>query len=152
MCTELKTEAAPRGRYQICLEDHNKPSSLSPITNLNNLTINIKIILAKFHHSIYQNAGAASNFLAKLENTLTVMIYHSFFSTIVFLVFFLNKIEFNLYHNFLSIILLTITALACQYFNSESYRYGKTNSVIIIGYSRIVFSTLLGFFFSGRKN
>ena len=68
MCTELKTEAAPRGRYQICLEDHNKPSSLSPITNLNNLTIKIIIILAKFQHSIYQNAGAASNFLAKLEN------------------------------------------------------------------------------------
>ncbi len=91
------------------------------------------------------------SFLAKLENTLTVMIYHSFFSTIVFLVFFLNKIEFNLYHNFLSIILLTITALAGQYFNSESYRYGKTNSVIILGYSRIVFSTLLGFFFLGEK-
>ena len=91
------------------------------------------------------------SFLAKLENTLTVMIYHSFFSTIVFLVFFLNKIEFNLYHNFLSIILLTITALAGQYFNSESYRYGKTNSVIILGYSRIVFSTFLGFFFLGEK-
>ena len=42
------------------------------------------------------------SFLAKVENTLTVMIYHSFFSSIVFLTFFINKIEFDFYQNFLA--------------------------------------------------
>ena len=91
------------------------------------------------------------SFLAKVEDTLTVMIYHSFFSSIVFLIFFKNKIEFNLYQNYLHVILLTVTALAGQYFNSESYKYGKTNRVVILSYSRIIFSTLLGFFFIDEK-
>ena len=79
------------------------------------------------------------------------MIYHSFFSSIVFLIFFKNKIEFNLHQNYLHIILLTATALAGQYFNSESYKYAKTNRVVILSYSRIIFSTLLGFLFIGEK-
>ena len=74
-----------------------------------------------------------------------------FFSSIVFLTFFINKIEFDFYQNFFGIILLTITALLGQYFNSESYKYGKANTVVILSYSRIVFSTLLGFFFLSEK-
>ena len=92
----------------------------------------------------------AISFLAKIEDTLTVIIYHSLFSSIVFL-FFKNQIEFNLHGNYLPIILLTFTALAGQYFNSESYKYGETNKVVILSYSRIVFSTLLGFFFLMKK-
>ena len=92
----------------------------------------------------------AISFLAKIEDTLTVIIYHSLFSSIVFL-FFKNQIEFNLHENYLPIILLTFTALAGQYFNSESYKYGETNKVVILSYSRIVFSTLLGFFFLDEK-
>ena len=65
--------------------------------------------------------------------------------------FFINKIEFDFYQNFFGIILLTITALLGQYFNSESYKYGKANTVVILSYSRIVFSTLLGFFFLSEK-
>ena len=91
------------------------------------------------------------SFLAKVEDTLTVIIYHSLFSSIVFFLFFKNQIEFNLYENYLPIILLTFTALAGQYFNSESYKYGETNKVVILSYSRIVFSTLLGFFFLDEK-
>ena len=93
----------------------------------------------------------AISFLAKIEDTLTVIIYHSLFSSIVFFLFFKNQIEFNLYENYLPIILLTITALAGQYFNSESYKYGETNKVVVLSYSRIVFSTLLGFFFLDEK-
>ena len=91
------------------------------------------------------------SFLAKVENTLTVMIYHSFFFFDSFFNFFKNKIEFNLHQNYLHIILLTATALAGQYFNSESYKYAKTNRVVILSYSRIIFSTLLGFLFIGEK-
>ena len=91
------------------------------------------------------------SFLAKIEHTLTVMIYHSLFSSIVFLFFFKNQIEFNLAQNYLHMLLLTITALAGQFFNSESYKYGKTNRIVILSYSRIVFSTLLGFFFLNEK-
>ena len=69
----------------------------------------------------------------------------------MFFLFFKNQIEFNLHENYLPIILLTFTALAGQYFNSESYKYGETNKVVILSYSRIVFSTLLGFFFLDEK-
>ena len=93
----------------------------------------------------------AISFLAKIEDTLTVIIYHSLFSSIVFFLFFKNQIEFNLHENYLPIILLTFTALAGQYFNSESYKYGETNKVVILSYSRIVFSTLLGFIFLDEK-
>ena len=53
--------------------------------------------------------------------------------------------------DYLDIFLLTVTALAGQYFNSESYKYGETNRVVILSYSRIVFSTFIGFFFLDEK-
>ena len=87
------------------------------------------------------------SFLAKIEDTLTVMIYHSFFYHCFSNFFFKNEIQFNVYHECLNIIFLTFTALAGQYFNSESYKYGQTNKIVILSYSRIFFSTLLGFFF-----
>ena len=38
-----------------------------------------------------------------------------------------------------------------QYFNIESYRDEKASSVILVSYTRIIFSTALGFFFFYEK-
>ena len=38
-----------------------------------------------------------------------------------------------------------------QYFNIESYRDEKASSVILISYTRIIFSTVLGFLFFNEK-
>ena len=43
------------------------------------------------------------------------------------------------------------TALSGQYFNIKSYRDGKTSKIIIIGYTRILFSFLLGYFIFSEK-
>ena len=67
------------------------------------------------------------SYLAKIENTLTVILYHSFISSCIFLFFFRDQINLDLKINFFYLLLLTFTALAGQYFNSESYKYGKTN-------------------------
>ena len=52
---------------------------------------------------------------------------------------------------FFSLLLLTITALTAQYFNVESYRDEKASSIILIGYTRIIFSTILGFLILEEK-
>ena len=43
-------------------------------------------------------------------------------------------------------IVICITALSGQYSNIKSYRDGITSKIIIIGYTRILFSFLLGYF------
>ena len=87
------------------------------------------------------------SYLAKIENTLTVILYHSLFSSCIFLFFFKDQIDFNLKINLYYLLLLTLTALAGQYFNSESYKYGKTNKIVILSYTRIIFATVFGFIF-----
>ena len=87
------------------------------------------------------------SYLAKIENTLTVITYHSFISSCIFLVFFKDQIDLDLKINFFYLLLLTLTALAGQYFNSESYRYGQTNKIAILSYTRIIFATFFGFIF-----
>ena len=43
--------------------------------------------------------------------------------------------------------MITVTAVIGQYFNTESYKDNPTNKVMILSYSRIIFSTALGFFY-----
>ena len=91
------------------------------------------------------------SYLAKIENTLTVILYHSFISSCIFLFFFRDQINLDLKINFFYLLLLTFTALAGQYFNSESYKYGKTNKIAILSYTRIIFATFFGFIFLGEN-
>ena len=42
--------------------------------------------------------------------------------------------------------MITVTAVIGQYFNTESYKDNPTHKVMILSYSRIIFSTALGFF------
>ena len=42
--------------------------------------------------------------------------------------------------------MITVTAVIGQYFNTESYKDNPTHKVMILSYSRIIFSTSLGVF------
>ncbi len=85
-------------------------------------------------------------YLSKREKTNIILLYHSLISTIIFFSIFHEEISLLNLSNFISYLLLTTTALIGQYFNTESYKNDLTNNVMILSYSRIIFSTTLGFF------
>ena len=91
------------------------------------------------------------SYLSKKDKTLTILLYHSILSTIIFFTIFNNKIDITLSEVTIKYILLTFTALAGQFFNTESYKNDKTQKVVILSYSRIIFSTILGFLFFNDK-
>jgi len=91
------------------------------------------------------------SYLSKKETTLTILFYHSLISSVIFLLLFNKKINFILDYNLLHYILLTITALIGQYFNTESYKDFETKNVVILSYSRIIFSAAFGFLFLGEQ-
>ena len=83
---------------------------------------------------------------------MNILIFHSAISSILTFLIFFDGISFHIQESFFSLFLLTITALTAQYFNVESYRDEKASSIILIGYTRIIFSTILGFLFLEEKN
>ncbi len=85
------------------------------------------------------------SYLSKHENTKKILLYHSFLSSIIFFCLFKETITFNFY-NIQNYLMITVTAIIGQYFNTESYKDNPTNKVMILSYSRIIFSTALGFF------
>jgi drug/metabolite transporter (DMT)-like permease len=85
------------------------------------------------------------SYLSKHENTKKILLYHSFLSSIIFFCLFNKSITFD-FSNFQNYLTITITAIIGQYFNTESYKDSPTNNVMILSYSRIIFSTALGFF------
>lgn len=84
------------------------------------------------------------SYLSKKDRTMTILFYHSLFSSLIFFTIFNHKIIFD--NNFLifKYLILTVTALIGQFFNTESYKNDLTQKVVILGYSRIIFSTILG--------
>ena len=84
------------------------------------------------------------SYLSKKDSTMTILFYHSLFSSLIFFIIFNHKIIFG--NNFLifKYLILTVTALIGQFFNTESYKNDLTQKVVILGYSRIIFSTILG--------
>jgi drug/metabolite transporter (DMT)-like permease len=89
--------------------------------------------------------------LSKKERTTNILFYHSLISSIIFFIIFKQKINFEISGELVNYVLLTITALLGQYFNTESYKYSETKDIVILGYSRIIFSTLLGFMFLNER-
>ena len=85
------------------------------------------------------------SYLSKHENTKKILLYHSFISSVIFFCIFNEKITFN-YSNIQNYLMITITAVIGQYFNTESYKDNPTNKIMILSYSRIIFSTTLGVF------
>ena len=80
-----------------------------------------------------------------IKKTKNILFYHSFISSVIFFCIFNETITFN-FSNIQNYFMITITALIAQYFNTESYKGKPTNKVMILSYSRIIFSTALGFF------
>ncbi len=102
--------------------------------------------------SIFVSGGIITvSYLTKKETTMNILIFHSVISSILTFLIFFDGISFYIQESFFSLFLLTITALIAQYFNIESYRDEKTSSIILVGYTRIIFSTILGFLFLEEK-
>ena len=102
--------------------------------------------------SIFVSGGIITvSYLTKKETTMNILIFHSAISSILTFLIFFDGISFDIKEGFYSLFFLTITALIGQYFNIESYRNEKASSVILVSYTRIIFSTALGFFFFNEK-
>ena len=102
--------------------------------------------------SIFVSGGIITvSYLTKKETTMNILIFHSAISSILTFLIFFDGISFDIKESFYSLFFLTITALIGQYFNIESYRDEKASSVILISYTRIIFSTALGFLFFNEK-
>ena len=102
--------------------------------------------------SIFVSGGIiVVSYLTKKETTMNILIFHSAISSILTFLIFFDGISFDIKGSFYSLFFLTITALIGQYFNIESYRNEKASSVILVSYTRIIFSTALGFFFFNEK-
>ena len=86
-----------------------------------------------------------SSILMKTNKTITIIFYHSLFSTVICLILFNTKLSLINFSEFLSLILITITALIGQFFNTLSYKSSEANITVIAGYSRVLFSFTLGF-------
>lgn len=91
------------------------------------------------------------SFLSKREGTLSILFYNSLLSALITLVIFNNSIELLTLNNYYAILFICITAMSGQFFNIDSYREGKTSKIVIIGYVRILFSFLLGFYIFGEE-
>jgi len=102
--------------------------------------------------SIFVSGGIiVVSYLTKKETTMNILIFHSAISSILTFLIFFDGISFDIKESFYSLFFLTITAIIGQYFNIESYRDEKASSVILVSYTRIIFSTALGFFFFNEK-
>ena len=110
--------------------------------NFNN---NLGLYMALFSAFCVSGGIISISYLSKHENTKKILLYHSFLSSIIFFCLFNESITFN-FSNFQNYLTITITAIIGQYFNTESYKDSSTNKVMILSYSRIIFSTALGFF------
>lgn len=109
-------------------------------------------IILSLLSSIFVSGGIITvSYLTKKETTMNILIFHSAISSILTFLIFFDGISFHIQESFFSLLLLTITALTAQYFNVESYRDEKASLIILIGYTRIIFSTILGFLFLEEK-
>lgn len=115
---------------------------ISEPQNFNN---NLGLYMALFSAFCVSGGIISISYLSKHENTKKILLYHSFLSSIIFFCLFNESITFN-FSNFQNYLTITITAIIGQYFNTESYKGSPTNKVMILSYSRIIFSTALGFF------
>ncbi len=117
------------------------------ITNPEQINSEIGLYMSVFSAICVSGGIISISYLSKKEGTLSILFYHSLISTGIFFTFFFKKINFELDYNLLNYVLLTITALIGQYFNTESYKNSQTNNIVILSYSRIIFSAIFGFIF-----
>ena len=115
---------------------------ISEPQNFNNL---LGLYMGLFSALCVSGGIISISYLSKHENTNKILLYHSFISSVIFFSIFNQTITFSFY-DIQSYLMITVTAIIGQYFNTESYKDSPTNKVMILSYSRIIFSTALGFF------
>ncbi len=115
------------------------------------IEINSGLYMALFSAMCVSGGIISISYLSKREETLTILFYHSLFSTIIFFLIFYSKISIQSFDLIGSYFLITLTALLGQYFNTESYKNFETKNVVILSYSRIIFSTMFGFMFFNEQ-
>ena len=115
---------------------------ISEPQNFNN---NLGFYMALFSALCVSGGIISISYLSKHENTKKILLYHSFISTVIFFSIFNETITFN-FSNIQDYFMITVTAVVGQYFNTESYKDNPTNKIMILSYSRIIFSTTLGVF------
>ena len=103
--------------------------------------------------ALFVAAGIISvSFLSKKNAPITILFYNSLFASIISCVIFYEEIQLLSNINIIqSLILITLTALLGQYFNAISYKDTQANVIVLFGYSRILFSFVLGFFFLNEQ-
>ena len=116
------------------------------ITNAKEINSQIGLYMALFS-SICVSGGIVSiSYLSKREETETILLYHSVMSSMIFFLIFRDKITFEPNLQIFNYLLITLAALLGQYFNTESYKENETKNVVILSYTRIIFSVIFGFF------
>tara|TARA_B100000900_G_C20570800_1_gene713134 strand:- start:959 stop:1798 length:840 start_codon:yes stop_codon:yes gene_type:complete len=116
------------------------------ITNAKEINSQIGLYMALFS-SICVSGGIVSiSYLSKREETKTILLYHSVMSSMIFFLIFRDKITFEPNMQIINYLLITLAALLGQYFNTESYKENETKNVVILSYTRIIFSVIFGFF------
>ena len=103
--------------------------------------------------ALFVAAGIISvSFLSKKNAPMTILFYNSLFASIISCIIFYGEIQLSSNINVLqSLILITLTALLGQYFNAISYKDTQANVIVLFGYSRILFSFILGFLFLNEQ-
>ena len=106
---------------------------------------NLGLYMALFSAFCVSGGIISISYLSKHENTKKIILYHSCISSVIFFCIFNEKITFD-FSNIQNYFMITLTAIIGQYFNTESYKDNPTNKVMILSYSRIIFSTSLWVF------
>ena len=103
--------------------------------------------------ALFVAAGIISvSFLSKKNAPVTILFYNSLFASVISYIIFYEEIQLLRNTDVLeSLILITLTALLGQYFNTISYKNTQANIIVLFGYSRILFSFILGFFFLNEQ-
>ena len=121
------------------------------ITNPNQISEGVGVYMSLFSAICVAGGIISISYLSKREETITILLYQSVISTLVFFIFLRNNISLQLDFSTISYFLITVTALLGQFFNTESYKNFKTNNIVILSYTRIIFSSILGFLFFDEK-
>lgn len=117
------------------------------ITNPDQINSQTGLYMSLFSALCVSGGIISISYLSKREETRIILFYHSLISTVIFFILFLKKINFEINQNLVNLFILTITALIGQYFNTESYKESETKNIVILSYTRIIFSVFFGYIF-----
>ena len=117
------------------------------ITNPSQINESTGVYMSLFSAMCVAGGIISISYLSKREETITILLYQSIVSTIIFFIFFKNNLTLSFDLTALNYFFITVTALTGQFFNTESYKNYKTNNIVILSYTRIIFSSIFGFLF-----